>query len=235
MLSAAHTWSLTVIAVITGVMLLLIWKRFSNQERIVRAKRRMRAQLYAMRLYADEPAIVFRAQGQLLIWIARYLAGTLRPMAVAIVPLLLLFPPLENAYGHRPLAPGESAIVTARFPAAAAAHMAAATLEGRGVSVETPGVHLPDAREVCWRVRTMAEVPGSVVLDAGGVAIAECIPCGRALDMPAGHWDKLPSIDVSCPAANLNVFGFAVIWPAWFLVVALLTMLALRKRLGVAL
>ena len=70
-------------------------------------------------------------------------------------------------------------------------------------------------------MRTMAGVPGSVVLDAGGVAIAESIPCGRALRMPAGPWDKLPSIDVSCPAAKLNVFGFAVIWPAWFLVVAL--------------
>ena len=127
MLSAAHTWSLTAIAAITGVVLLWIWKRFSNQERIVRAKRRMRAQLYAMRLYADEPTIVFRAQGQLLMWSARYLAGTLRPVAVAFVPLLLLFPPLDNAYGHRPLAPGESVVITARFPAAAAADMAAAT------------------------------------------------------------------------------------------------------------
>jgi hypothetical protein len=38
---------------------------------------------------------------------------------------------------------------------------------------------------------------------------------------------------VSCPAANLNVFGFGIDWPVWFLLVSVLTMLALRKPFGV--
>src|ERR1035437_1800529 len=89
MLSAAHTWSLTAIAAVTGVVLLWVWKRFSNQERIALAKRKTRAQLYAMRLYTDDPALIFRAQRQLLLWTGRYLAGMLRPTSVAIVPLLV--------------------------------------------------------------------------------------------------------------------------------------------------
>ena len=101
MLSVAHTWSLTAIAVVTGAVLAWVWKRFSNQERIALAKRQTRARLYAMRLYADDPALVFRAQGQLLLWSARYLAGMLRPTAVAIVPLLVLFLQLDSVYRHR--------------------------------------------------------------------------------------------------------------------------------------
>jgi hypothetical protein len=51
--------------------------------------------------------------------------------------------------------------------------------------------------------------------------------CGRNLGSP--------SIDVRCPTASLDVFGFAIGWPIWFLFVSLLTMLVLRKRFGVVL
>src|ERR1039457_2819306 len=112
MLSAAHTWSLTAIAAVTGVVLLWVWKRFSNQERIALAKRQTRAQLYAMRLYTDDPALIFRAQRQLLLWTGRYLAGMLRPTSVAIVPLLVLFLQLDNVrwrLGNRLSLPRSSA------------------------------------------------------------------------------------------------------------------------------
>jgi hypothetical protein len=235
MLSAAHTWSLTGIAAATGVALLWVWKRFSNQERIALAKRQTRAQLYAMRLYADDPALIFRAQRQLLLWTARYLAQMLRPTAVAIVPLLVLFLQLDNVYGHRPLAPGESAIATAQFSRGADLGTLAATLEGRGVVVETPAVRIPDRRQVCWRVRAVMADSGYLILHAGGSAIAKAVECGRGLVIPRMRWSGSPSLEVSCPAAPINVLGYGVDWPVWFLLGSLLTMLALRRRFGVAL
>ncbi len=114
-LSVMHTWSLTAIAIGAGVAMLWVVGRFSNRERVAYAKRQARAQLYAMRLYAGEPALIFHAQKQLLIWNARYLALLLPPVAIAIVPSILLFWALDNLYGKRPIEPGESAIVTARF------------------------------------------------------------------------------------------------------------------------
>jgi hypothetical protein len=227
MLTVAHTWSLTAIAAVTGVVLLWVWKRFSNQERIALAKRQTRAQLYAMRLYADDPALIFRAQGQLLLWSARYLAGMLRPTAVAIVPLLVLCLQLDNVYGHRPPARGESAIVTAQFSGGADLRTLAATLEGRGVVVETPAVRIPGRRQVCWRVRAVTGASGSVLLRVRGAVIAKAVQCGHG-------WGS-PSIDVSCPAATLDVFGFGIDWAVWFLLVSLVTMLVLRKRFGVVL
>jgi hypothetical protein len=235
MLSAAHTWSLTAIAAVTGVVLLWVWKRFSNQERIALAKRQTRAQLYAMRLYADDPALIFRAQRQLLLWSARYLAGMLRPTAVATVPLLVLFLQLENVYGRRPLAPGESAIVTAQFSGGADVRTLAPTLEGRGVVVETPAVRIPDRRQVCWRVRAVTAASGSVLLRVPGAVIAKAVQCGDGLRVSTTRWDGSPSIDVSCPAATMDVLGFGIDWPVWFLLVSLLTMLVLRKRFGVVL
>jgi hypothetical protein len=94
MLSAAYTWSLNAIAA--------LWRG---------------VQIYGMRLYAGEPALILRAQGQLLLWTARCLTGSLRPTAVSM------------------LAPGESATVTAQFSSADGG-MLAATLEGRGSRAE---------------------------------------------------------------------------------------------------
>ena len=222
--------SLTAIAVVTGVLLAWVWKRFANRERIAVAGRQMRAQLYAMRLYADDPALVFRAQWRLLRWIGRYLAQMLRPTVVAAVPLVILFAQLDNVYGHRPLAPGESAIVTAQFRDFEAADLFGATMEGRGVVVETPGVRLPGRRQVCWRVRTVTTTPGSLLLHLRGAVIAKTIQCGRGLRYPLiASLAGSPSIEVSCPAADVDVFGFGADWAVWFGIVSLVTTLVLRR------
>jgi hypothetical protein len=224
--------SLTAIAAVTGVILLLVWKRFSNQERMALAKRQMRARLYALRLYADDPVLVLRAQRQLLLWSARYVAGSLRSTAVAIVPLLALFLQLDHVYGYRPLAPGESVMVTARFSRSADVRTLAAVLEGRGVVIETPAVRIPNESQVCWSVRTATASSGSVLLRVPGEAITQDVNCGHGL--LTARWGT-PSIDVSCPAAMLDVLGFRVRWPVWFLFVSLSTVLALRSRFGVVL
>jgi uncharacterized membrane protein (DUF106 family) len=229
MLSAAQACSLTAIAAITGAVLLWIWKRCSNQERIAFAKRQARARLYAMRLYADDPALVLRAQGQLLIWAARYMAGALRPTAITIVPILVLFLQLDNVYGRRAPAPGESALVTAQLSGGTDLSTLSATLEGRGVAVETAAVRIPGRRQICWRVRALPGGPGSLVLHVGGAAISKAFECGHA------WWDWPPSVEVSCPAGAMAVFGLAIDWPVWFLLVSGLVMLVLRKPLGVVL
>ena len=230
---------LTVVAIVTGVALLWIWKRFSNQERIAIARRQMRARIYAMRLYADEPATVLRAQGQLLLWTGRYLAGMLRPMAVSAVPLLVLLAALDNVYGHRALKPGESAIVTARFTAADPRWMGA-TLEGQGVTVETPGVRALDRHEVSWRVRARNADLASVRLRMGRTEIEKTIRCGRAWAVPAMPWDSRPAIEAPeapCPAATLDIFNssYSVDWRVWFSLVGVAVMLALRRRFAVSL
>jgi hypothetical protein len=207
------TLSLTVIAVATGVALHWVWRRFADRERMARAKRQARAQIYAMRLYADDPALVFRAQGRLLVWTGRYLAGMLRPMAVAIVPVFFLCLQLDNVYGRRPPAAGESAIVTARFDRGVDIRALAADLEGRGVVVETPGVRLPGGREVCWRVRMDRRLK----------------PVGPALRCGHGFRSGSTSIEVSCAAAKLDIFGFGMEWEVWFLVAGGITMLVLRR------
>jgi hypothetical protein len=251
MLPAAYTWSLTAIAIATGIAMLWVFGRFSNAEQAALAKHKIRANLYAFRLYADEPALIFRAQKQLLFWNARYLASMLRPSAVLLVPATLLMFGLDAVYGHRPLSPGESAIVTAQLGSGSDVGSLAPTLEGRGIAVETPCVRIPAERQFCWRVRAMGAASGSVILRVAGVSFSKSVRTGAPSGVVAERrvaslfeWLRYPGeprlpggplrwIGVSYPGATLDVFGHGAHWLLWFVAVSLLTMLLARKRFGV--
>jgi hypothetical protein len=251
MLPMVHTWSLTAIAIAFGIAMLWSYRRFSNQEQVEQAKRKMRAHLYAFRLYSDEPALIFRAQRQLLFWNARYLTLMLRPTAVVLLPVTLLMVALEAMYGHRPLAAGESTIVTVQFRDGTDAHSLAPTLEGAQIAVETPSVRILDRRQASWRVRSLGATSGSVTLRVAGVTVSKAIRAGAPSGLVAERrvaslldWlrypgeSRLPSgplqwIGVSYPAATVNILGFGAHWLVWFLAVSLFTMLVAKKPFGV--
>lgn len=251
MLPAAQTWSLTAIAIVFGIAMLWSFGRFSNQDQVALAKRKVSAHLYAFRLYADEPALIFRAQKELLFWNARYLALMLRPTAVVLIPATLLMFALDARYGHRPLAPGEAAIVTAQFPDGTDVRSFTPSLEGARIAVETPSVRIADLRQFAWRVRAMDGTSGSVMLRVGGASLSKAVQAGAPSGLVAERrvaslldWvrypgeSRLPSrplrwIEVSYPAATIDVFGFGLHWLLWFLAVSLFTMLAAKNRFGV--
>jgi hypothetical protein len=215
------------------------------------AKRKIWASLYAFRLYADEPALIFRAQKQLLFWNARYLGFMLRPTAVVFVPVTLLFFSLDAMYGHRPLAPGESAIVTAQFSDGTDMRSLAPTLEGARIVVETPSVGIADLHQLSWRIRALSATSGSVILSVAGASQSKAVQAGSTLGFLTERrvaslldWirypgeSRLPSgplrwISVSYPAATINIFGFSAHWLLWFLAVSLVTMLLTKNRFGV--
>jgi hypothetical protein len=251
MLTAAQTWSLTAIAIVFGIAMLWSFGRFSNQPQVALAKRKVRANLYAFRLYADEPALIFRAQKQLLLWNVRYLVLMLRPTVVVLIPATLLMIALDSMYGHRPLRPGESAIITAQFKAGTDVRSLAPTLEGIRIAVETPSARIPDIHQVSWRVRALAATSGSVNLQWAGVSLSKDVKSGARSGLiaerrvgPLLDWLRYPGesrlpdgplrwIGVSYPAAKVNIFGFGAHWLLWFFAVSLLTMLLAKKPLDV--
>jgi hypothetical protein len=242
-------WSLTAIAIASGIAMLLAFSRFSNQDRIRLAKRKIRAHLYEFRLFADEPALMFRAQKQLLVWNARYIGLMLRPTAVILLPMLALLVHLDAVYGHRALRAGERTIVDAEIVGVDLREVEP-TLAGAGVTVETAGVRIPKEHGVYWRIQAN-EGGGYVVLRVAGESLAKNIQAGaglrylserRVASLPA--WLRYPAesrlpggivrkIQVNYPTADLRIFGIGVHWMVWFFIISSITMLALRRRFRV--
>jgi hypothetical protein len=251
MLSGLHSLSLTAIAIATGFAALYVFARFSDQAGIDLAKRKVRAHLYSFRLFVDEPFLIFRAQKELLIWNGRYLALLARPVVIISIPTLVLLVQMEAIYGHRTLTDGEAAIVTAQLDYGSDLRKLSPALEGRGITVETPPVRLPDQHQVIWRVRAEMNTSGSVLLRMPGTYASKTLQIGSGLRYISLRrvaslvdWlhypgePRLPSsavrwIEVAYPKAAINILGWGMHWLIWFSIICVFTMFVFRRRFGV--
>ena len=254
---ATYLISLTVLGILTGIAILPVFGRFSNTEGIALAKRKIRAALYEFRLFGDEPRLVFRAQGQLLLWNARYLGLMLKPAAVVILPIIVLTILMDTVYGHRSLQVGEDTLVTARVADNVDLNNISPELRGNNIAVETPSVRLPDQHQVVWGVRAIASgndklsltLPGG---DAADNFAQKSVDVGSGLHILSDRrvtslWDwlihpgetLLPRngafrwIEIQYPDAEVHLFGFGIPWIVWFILVSWITVFALRKPFGV--
>ncbi len=244
--------SLTLIGVLAGIGMLWTVRRFSDQAAIRLTKRRLRAHLYELRLFADEPALMWRAQRQLLRYNLRYLRLMLRPALVLALPMVLLLVHLDAFYGRAPLPVGEAAVVTVQMKTAADSQ--APVLEApAGIAVETPAVRVVGERQLSWRVRPLREVSGNLRIVFPNATFEKEVEAGQGrryvstrrvsslAELFTHAWEKpLPAgdlewIEVRYPPAGVSVWGFEFHWLVWFLLVSLAAAWALKGRFRVSL
>ena len=231
-----------VVSLVTGVVMLLIFKKTSNQDAIKRAKNQIKARLLEIRLFKNDTGGSFRSQGAILGANFRYMGHALRPMLVMFIPVLLILAQLNLRYGAASLRPGEQALVKMTLTEGAGAEETAASLQSSdGVTVETPPLRIEEEGEVDWRIR--AEAPGLHLLtfNVGGTAVEKSISVGqnapakvsilrarKFLDLflypgekPLPKNSPVAKIEVDFPSQNLPLFGGSVNWLVAFFVLSL--------------
>ena len=222
------------VSLLTGFLMLGIFRWTSNQSGIRRAKDRIKAHLLETRLFKDDFGQSIRAQGRVLAANGRYLGYAVKPMLVMVVPVMLLLVQLDVRFGARPLRIGEEALVRVRLAAGADPVALGLELEAPdGVTVTTPALRIADAGEIDWRVR--AERPGrhwlvfrwpagqerkSFFADTPALAgVSTKRTAGGFLDriahpgeagLPRGG--PIASIEVDYPAQRLPFFGGRIHW-----------------------
>ena len=76
---------LLIVSVLTGLMMLLIFKGVSHQEKIRSAKNRIKGHLLELRLYNNDVGLSMRALVDVLASNGLYLVHALRPMLVLML------------------------------------------------------------------------------------------------------------------------------------------------------
>ncbi|HWB96621.1 MAG TPA: hypothetical protein VG672_07970 [Bryobacteraceae bacterium] len=171
-------WALGVTGILLGVAILAVFRLTSDQKALEAARRKRQAHFYELRLFPDEPALIWRAQKGLLAANARYLRTVLLPALAAGLPCLLLYPYLEAFFAYAPLSPGQAAVLTVQ----ASAPVDEARLEApAGIRVETPAVRVPGERQVSWRFRPLRPVTAKVRVLIGGEAVEKAVVAGNGL------------------------------------------------------
>lgn len=164
------------ISLLTGLLMLFIFRLTSNQEGIRKVKDKIKAHLLELRLFKDSLNISLKAQGQILRYNLRYIGYSLKPMLVMMIPLILILVQLNLWFGYEPLRPGESAVLKVKLEENVNPMELEIALEvPSGIEVETPPVRLEEQKEVDWRIRAGSKGVYELIINVGGQRIPKTI------------------------------------------------------------
>jgi hypothetical protein len=239
------------------IFALVVFRLVSNQAGITRTKDLIKGYLLELWLYKDDPVVLLRAQGQVLLNSLKYFKYSLVPLLIMIVPMALVIVQVETHFGWRGLHPDESVIVTATLKPGAGAGKPLSSLDASlsvpgGLTLETPLLRLEKERQVLWRVRPDAPGKHEIQLkigesvaragiesDQGATALAPVVyQAGdwRELGYPAGQplasGSSVESVEVAYPRRYGEYLGLS--GASWMLLGASLVFgFALRGVFGV--
>ncbi len=146
--------SATLVAILTGVAMLVMFKYTSNQRAIKRVRQNIRANLLAVKLFKDSVRVGLKAQARVFFNAFRLFLLAVVPILVMTVPMALLLAQLAAWYQAAPLPVGEETVVTVKLKGEPGTPMPAVALAPNdGVEDLSGPVQVTSQREVCWNVR----------------------------------------------------------------------------------
>ncbi len=156
-------YGLCAVSFLTTVIMLPIFKHTSDQEAIRRTKSRIMGHLLEIRLFRDDIRTVLSAQKDMMKYNMIYLKLMMKPLLFVMLPVVIMIVQTGLRYEHRPLLPGEAAIVKVGLdnPGRSAIDDSA-LISQEGLRIETPPLRVDGGREIYWRIR--AEKPGEYEL-----------------------------------------------------------------------
>lgn len=249
---AVHPFAgLAVLSAVIGLGMLWVVGKTSNQREIRRTKKRMQAHLLEMRLYRDEPTILIRAQGLLILSNLRYIGHMLKPALFLALPMVVLYGHFDAVYGRRPLGIGESALVAVRT------ELPSERLALRGsdeVAVVSVPVSSQSPPRVTWRVRAIQAGAGELRLETPDGVVEKAAVSGSGSAYLSGArtksaWkrvllnpgetriaaESVSSVEIAYPSRNVGIGGWETHWAIWFLVISIATAFLCKSYFGVAL
>jgi hypothetical protein len=146
--------SATLIAVVCGVVLLVVFKYTSFQGAIKSVRNDMKAHLLALKLFRDNMPVVFRAQGRIFSGAFLGVLLAILPVAVMLVPVSLILGQIALWYQARPLHVGEERVLTMKLNGDAGSPLPNVRLEPtEAVKISAGPVRVPSKHEICWNIK----------------------------------------------------------------------------------
>ena len=92
-------WGLLFISLLSGLGMIVVFKHVSNQDKILRIRRRMGGEILGILLHLSNPGTVMKFAGRLIWSNTVYLANILKPILVIAIPFMLLWGQLVASTG----------------------------------------------------------------------------------------------------------------------------------------
>jgi uncharacterized membrane protein (DUF106 family) len=236
--------------VLMGVAALLVYKLVSNQKALTRVKSQISMHLLEIRLFSHDILQVLKSTGSILVKNTWYLGNHMLPMAVMMIPMVLVMAQLVANYAYAPAPVGAVEMLRVDLDPEVSTADVALDLPP-GVALDAPAVKTADGR-VFYRLR--AEEPGDHVMrvTVGGEVYEKTWAVGgeprkvatkRLRGIEAVLYPAEPALPAASPVRALETpvhtrelrffpDGEAGI-VGWFLLISLAAGFALRGLFGV--
>jgi len=204
-------------SLVTAVVLVLLFRVSSNAEAIRQSRNRLLARTLELLMFQHDLRISLSACGRILWANAVYLYQFLRPMAVGILPLLLIFAQLESWFQWRPLHVGERTVLTVDLDASHPVLQTPVELSlSDGFQLDSPVVRIPSTNQMAWRIRALQPELGWGDVKIGEVTERKTIVSGEDLTRLSaqrsleGQWTGLlspseTSLAVASPIKKMQI------------------------------
>lgn len=237
-------WSLSLFSLVTGIIMLLIFRYTSDQKGIKEAKDLIKAYLLEIRLFKDDLRIQLSAQKEILRHNFTYMKHALKPMLFMIIPVVIILIQLDGWFGYRPLKLGESAIVSVQLADSTSMDtLPSISVESadRGFLVETPPLRIPAEGEVSWRIRANEPGEHNLTFNVSGSTFQKGLTISDGqLDrvsrvVASGFWDNflnpgeqplaknslMKKIEINYPSRSIEIFGWDIHWLVAFFILSI--------------
>jgi hypothetical protein len=248
----------TLASLAASVLMLLIFKRTSNQTQMAAVKRRIHAGLFEIRLFNDDLRAILRAQIEILRANGRYLGLSLVPMLFILPPLALIMGQLEYHYGYQGLRPGQRFLIECEVaPDASHRDRPQAALDlPQGLRTEVGPAWFPSQSRLAWRLVSDRDGAYEVGISVDGatrvtksVAVTNRAVRLSPLRVAPGFVDELlypaelpipatspvRAIRLPYPARDVSVLGHGMNWMIPFFGLSIVFAFALKGLFKVTL
>ena len=247
--NASPWWPLLLFSLLFAVAMLLAFRFASNQPAIRRAKQRIGAHLLEVRLFQDQLGVVLRAYGRLLAATGIYLLHSLKPLAVILIPMVLLIAQMELRLGREAAQPNAPVVLKAFFAPDVALESVELSVPA-GVQITAPALRIPESNEVNWRIEAKGTDVSELRVSGGGVTEPKHLTAQRglatvsplrsasALDLwlypgePQLAAGAIRKIEVGYASRNLSLFGWQTHWLIPFFLFSIVFGYALKGVMG---
>lgn len=110
--SLSPLWGLMWISALAGILMILVFKKTSNQQAISMLRRKMGSRALGMLLFLESPSTVLKLAFGLITDNFIYLWHLLKPMLIITIPFVITAAQLDARYSREPLNTDHSATVT---------------------------------------------------------------------------------------------------------------------------
>lgn len=222
------------ISFLTGLLMLWIFRLFSNQQGIRRVKNRIKAHLLELRLFKDNLSLSLKAYKNILRYNLKYMGYSAKPMLVMIIPLILILIQLNLWFSYQALKPGEATLLKVKLGQDQnPLQVEISPFPSSGLLIETPPLRLEEEREISWRIRATEKGTHEIQLRLGNQTISKKViveekPLAKISSLKVGgyFWNQLlnpgepplpkniplRAVEIRYPHQSMNFFGLKIHW-----------------------